>query len=144
MPVFQLVPIEALTNSGAGPPQPQEVDSKGKALWRRGFKCQVKLSDQLADKGPTIREWASCAFATTPRVRSVARSMAGRTQAGDGSGVHLRSVRGRAGSIRLKLPPGVADRKMGQATRRGSDRASTGYPTGGFATTRCCYCLGRA
>ena len=64
-PAFELVAIDTLAEGAPYPPQPQEFDGKGKPAWRRGFRCQVKLSDQtVADGAPTVREWASCAFAT--------------------------------------------------------------------------------
>jgi hypothetical protein len=64
-PAFELVSVEDLTNGAAYPPMPKDVDSSGRPLWPRGFKCTVKVSDQLAGEGPTVREWASCALATT-------------------------------------------------------------------------------
>jgi hypothetical protein len=65
MPEFELVPIESLTNGTSYPAMPDERDSKGRPMWRRGFRVPVKLHDKLVSTGPTVREWASCALATT-------------------------------------------------------------------------------
>jgi hypothetical protein len=63
-PDFRLVPMASLVAGGQYPPMPADVDSKGKPLFRRGFRLMVKVSDQLAAGKSTVRELSSGSLAT--------------------------------------------------------------------------------
>jgi hypothetical protein len=60
--------MASLVAGGQYPPMPADTDSKGKPLFRRGFRLQVKISDQLAAGKPTVRELASGSLATVRAV----------------------------------------------------------------------------
>jgi hypothetical protein len=67
-PDFRMVPMALLVAGGQYPPMPSDVDSKGKPMFRRGFRLMCKISDQLAAGKPSIREWASGSLATVRAV----------------------------------------------------------------------------
>jgi hypothetical protein len=67
-PDFRMVSMASLVAGSQYPPMPSDVDSKGKPMFRRGFRLMVKISDQLAAGKPQIREWASGSLATVRAV----------------------------------------------------------------------------
>jgi hypothetical protein len=67
-PDFRMVSMASLVAGGQYPPQPPDVDSKGRPLFKRGFRLMVKISDQMAAGKPRVREWASASLATVRAV----------------------------------------------------------------------------
>jgi hypothetical protein len=62
-PDFKMIPA-ALIGRVELPAMPEVRDANGKALYRKGFRTTVKVSDRIAGTGPTVREWASNSLAT--------------------------------------------------------------------------------
>jgi hypothetical protein len=63
-PDFRLVRAADLEKGVGMPPLPADVDDKGKRTFRNGFRVHVKLPDQIAGKGASVREWAGNSSAT--------------------------------------------------------------------------------
>jgi hypothetical protein len=64
-PDFHVVRAADIGRNGVSmPPTPKEVDEKGRSAYRRGFRAIVKLSDKIANGGPSVREWSSNSSAT--------------------------------------------------------------------------------